>query len=494
VTRSDAVAPAAPPGGPPGFAGRTIARSALWRFAEALGSEAAALVVFVLMARLLAPEQFGVVALAGVLVIGGQVVLQQGLGEAVVQGRAAGAVRLATAFWSSLGLGLGLMALVALAALPAARLFAEPVLAPVLLALAPVLPLTGAAAILQARLARRLAFKAIAIRALVATAAGGAVGLALAAGGAGVWALVGQQLANATAGLAVLVIADPWRPRLVVDRRELRALWRFALPVMGTHLTKFCGKRLDVALLGLFVPAAALGHYFLATRLILALGMATHYLVFSLTLPVLARLVASPAAFAAAAGRTLWLAAGLCLPAGLGLALIADLLVPLAFGDAWRPAVPPLQLLAGFSIFYALGLIAGQILVAAGRPALFFRLTLVNTTIFLVAVAIAAPMGLAAVAAAGGLANTLLLPAYLHFLRRHAALDLSAELRRQLPVWLAAGLMVGVVLAARQLAGPGAAPAQTLGWALASGIASYAAALRLLARATLAGLVASLRR
>jgi lipopolysaccharide exporter len=286
----------------------------------------------------------------------------------------------------------------------------------------------------------------------------------------------------------VLVLADPWRPRLALDRAEARQLVRFALPVMGTHLAKFAGKKLDLALLGLFVSATDLGHYFLATRLIFALGLATHYTVYSLTLPVLARLASEPAALRSAAGRTLWLTTALCLPAGLGLALVADPLVPLLMGAVWQPSVPPLQILAGFSIAYALALVAGQIMVAAGSPGLFLRLTLANTALFLVMVAIAAPWGLVAAALAGSLANLLMLPTYLIALQRTVGLSPMAVLRDQLPVWLAVGLMALAVLAVRAAVGEALDPLPLLALVILAGLTAYALALWLLAGSTLRSL------
>ncbi len=470
--------------------GRTIAQSAAWRFAEAAGGEGLALLVFVVMARLLVPEQFGVVALAGVVIAAAQVLLTSGLADAIVQGEEAGDRRITTAFWLNLGLALTLMLVVMAAAYPLSSLFAAPGLAPILIALAPILPIAAAAAVLQARFVRRLAFKPIALRVLGATAMGGMVGLGSAVAGAGVWALVGLQLTGAVTGLVVLTLADPWRPKLVFDGAAARSLGRFALPLMGTHLTRFAGKKLDLAILGLFVSTTSLGHYFLATRLIFALGMATHYTVATLTLPVLARLQDDRAALREAAGRTLWLTSALCLPTGLGLALVAEPLVPLVFGVPWQPSVLPLQILAAFGIVYALCLVAGQILVAAGRPALFFRLTLANTALFLALVAAAAPFGLAAVALAGGLANALILPVSIAALER--TIGLGTAIREQLPIWVAAAVMTAAVLVVDLSIGQSLEPPLRLALVILTGILTYALSLYLLAASTLAALWASL--
>lgn len=475
------------------ISGRTVARSAAWRLIESIGGEMIALALFIVMARLLLPAHFGVIALAGVVIAGMQVILGYGLADALVQGRQLDEVRLATAFWCNLGVALALMLLVMALAAPAAGLFAEPALAPLLATLALVLPINGAGAIYQARLLRRLAFKAMAIRTLCGNLAGGAAGLTLALAGAGAWALVAQQLTGMAAGLLVLMLADRWRPRLILDRAEAGALARFALPTTGTHLVKYAGKKLDIAILGLFVSAGSIGHYFLVTRLIVVVGLVSHYTIFGLSLPILSRLAATPKALAAAARQTLWLTAALSLPVGLGVALVADPLLPLIFGEAWRPSILPLQILASLSVFYGLGLIAGQILVAAGHPGRFFKLGLANTTLFLALVGLAAPHGLAAAALAGGLANALMLPAYLTVLAHTIGLDVGAVMREQMPIWGAALLMVVLVLPSELWLLVGLPPVPALLLAVAIGLASYATALWLMAGEMIRRLIESLK-
>ena len=472
---------------------RAVARSALWRLAEVVGGETVALIVFIALARLLAPEAFGVVALAGVVISLGQLLLQQGLGEALIQGPTIHETRFATAFWCSLGLGTLLMLIVIALAVPVGVLVGDDNLGAVLLVLPLVLPIGGAAAVIQAKLLRRMAFKVVALRVLAATTVGGIAGLGIAIAGGGVWSLVGLQITSLVVGLIVLLAADPQLPKLVFDRREARSLVRFALPVMAAHLAKLAGTKLDIAFLALFVTTRSVGYYFLAARLIFALGLATQYSVNLLALPVLSRLLADPVAFRAAAARTLWLTVATCLPAGLGLALVAEPLVVIVFGATWTPSVPPLEILASMSIFSALGLISGQILIASGKPALFLRLTIANTALFLILVALAAPHGLAAVALAGGIANALMLPAYLLVLGRCIGLKIGTLLKDQLPLWSAAVVMVLSVLTADAWLLDGAAPMARLLGIIAVGLVSYTAALWLFAGDTIRDLVVSFR-
>ncbi len=431
---------------PPQSSKHGVVRGAFWRFVEALGGECIALLVFVSMAHLLAPESFGLIALAAVIVSGCQVTLY-GIAEAVVQGGDLTTRRFTTAFWCNLGLGSLLVAAVCVLAPGLAALFGDPDLVGVLMALSLTLPVAAAAAIIQARLMRRMAFGPIACRALVAACVGGVIGLGLALAGAGIWALVGLQLGAAIGGLATLLIAERWLPRLLFDRAEAGSLLRFSLPLLGTSLARFAGQKLDIAILGLFVTTTALGHYMLAARLILTLGLVTHVTICTLSLPVLSRLAGQPEAFRQTAGRVLWFAVASCLPAGLGVASVVGLLVPVVFGPAWEPSVAPMQVLAASIVLPALGLISGQILVAAGQPKRLLGLALMHTALFLTLVALAAPFGLTSAAIAGALANALMLPAYAMALKHGVRLAIGPLLRDLLPLFLAAAVMVASVLA-----------------------------------------------
>jgi PST family polysaccharide transporter len=425
---------------------RDIARGAVWRIVEVTGAEIFAFCAFILSARLLLPAEVGVVAQATLLILAAQLLLNQGLGEALIQSDEAGPLHFASAFWLNLMIGGGVaLALIAGADL-LGLLLAEPDLPPVIRALAPTLFLFAASAIYQAKLRRDLQLRGFAFASVSASFAGGVVAVTMAWAGYGVWSLVAQQWAYGSVSLVVFTVTSGWLPAPTIQWHLARRLSAFGGLVTLSAFLQFAMRRLDLLILGLFLPSAQIGFFAVANRLMFSAGMLTYHSIQQIGLPVLSRLAHKRDEHRDAIRRTLRLVSLICLPSLVGLALIADLVIPLAMGAKWQGSVLPLQILSAFGIFFALSLIAGQSLLSAGHAALFLRLSMINVVMFLTAVTVAAPYGLAPAAFAGGVANMLAVPVYGWALRRTFDLDLRRCFQDQWPIWLAVGMMVAVAM------------------------------------------------
>ncbi len=425
---------------------RQIASGAIWRLLEVTGAELFAFIAFIISARLLLPAEVGIVAQATLMIITAQLLLHQGLGEALIQSDDVGPEHFSSAFWLNLAVGLTAAVALALAAGLVGRVLGEPGLPPVLRALSPTLILFAASGIFQARLRRGLQLRGFAFASASASLAGGGVAVTMAWLGYGVWSLVAQQWTYATISLTVFALFSGWCPNFAIDRAHVRKLGAFGSLATLSAILQFAMRRLDLLVIGIFLPSLQVGFLAVANRLMISAGMLTYHSVQQIGLPVLSRLAHDPNAHRRAIAWTLRLASIVCLPTFLGLALIADIAIPLALGEKWQGSVLPLQILGTFAVFYALSLISGQVLLSAGHVGLFFRLTLANVVLFLTAVTIAAPFGMAEAAFAGGAANMVALPIYALAMKRTLALDLARCLRDQWPIWIAAGMMVATVM------------------------------------------------
>lgn len=425
---------------------KQIARGAIWRIVEVVGAEVFAFAAFIISARLLLPAEVGIIAQATLFIMTGQLILHQGLGEALIQSDETDSTHFASAFWLNLVIGGAAMLVLVMLAGPIGHVMREPDLPPVLSALAPTLILFAASGIYQAKLRRDLLLRGFAFASVSASFAGGVVAVTLAWLGFGVWSLVAQQWTYATVSLAVFAASSGWLPSLTLQSRHVRSLWAFGGLATISAFLQFAMRRLDLLILGIFLPSAQVGFFSVANRLILSAGMLTYYSIQQIGLPVLSRLAHDREAHLEAIGRTLRLVSLLCLPVLVGLALVADIMIPLALGEKWQGSVKPFQVLSVSGIFFALSLISGQILLSAGFAGLFVRLSFINVVMFLTAVTLAAPYGLVEAAVAGGIANMLAVPVYAWALRRTLGLDLLNCLLDQWPIWMATGMMVAVVL------------------------------------------------
>jgi PST family polysaccharide transporter len=350
-----------------GFASEVVARSAVWRVIEIVGGEGLTFLFTLVMARLLGPEDFGLVAIATVTVTLALLLVRHGLAEAIIQHPRPTERHLHTALWANLSLGLAGALLVAGIAPLLAQLARKPLLAPVLWALAPVCLLHAVTFFCVGILRRRLDYRGLALRALLATLLSYLLGIGLALAGSGPWALVAVQLTNGVVSALTVLAASGYRPRAVVGRAEARELAAVALPVLGQVLPNACTTAATMVL-GVFLPARTMGFFYVGERLVLSLLMLTGGSVGDLSLPVLARLQSDREHQARAARRAIQLAGLVCLPAFVGTASVAEPLLLTLLGESWRGAVPVVQLVALSGLVTGLAGVAGQILIAAGHP------------------------------------------------------------------------------------------------------------------------------
>ena len=189
---------------------RGAVHGVFWTAVQSLGVRLFSLVVFVVLARLLTPSDFGLLAMVGVFVGLGDVLVAQGFGTAITQRENLEPEHESTAFWANILLGLGLGCLLWLRAPWVAALYRQEAVAPVIRWLSPVVLLRGAVAVPVGLLQRRFRFRALALRSVSAAVIGGVAGIVAALSGWGVYALVVQQLVSASLDVIVVWSAAAW--------------------------------------------------------------------------------------------------------------------------------------------------------------------------------------------------------------------------------------------------------------------------------------------
>jgi O-antigen/teichoic acid export membrane protein len=423
-----------------------VTNSAAWRAIEMAGSEGLSFLIFVVTARLLVPEEFGVVAIAGAILQVGAVLLHRGLPDALIQAVRLDDDQVRSALTLSILGGAAMAAVIILLAWPVGWLMGRDHFPPIMAALAPVLVIQGATLPLHAILRRRFEFRQIAVRTLGATALGGLAAIYLAGQGAGSWALVAQQWVASLVGALLIFRFSPVRPwPLRLSRDALEPLLAVARPVLVGGFLMQSTRRLDAVALGLFVTDHEVGLYFLVARLVLSVQLVTTYSIGELGLVVLSRLQSDPHRLAAAIRRAFRLTAYACLLCFGGLVVTAGFLVPLLFGPEWADAVLPLQVLAALSAFGALATVGNQALVAIGAATDAGRLSARSSVLQVIAIFGGAALGLMPmVIALGAVQAVMLWPTILRICAhtRVAPMDFMRDLAPILGGWtlaLAAG-------------------------------------------------------
>ena len=409
----------------------------------------------VVLARLLTPAQFGLVAMVTAVIGVADLLRDFGLSLASVQAKDVSHAERSNLFWANTGLGTA-CALLAAGLTPAiVALYDEPELTAVVPPLAAVFLLSGMTTQYRADLARRLRFGTVAAADLAGPAAGIATAVCLAAGGAGVWALVAQQLVGAATTLVVVVAAGRWLPDRYRRDVPVSRFFRFGGAVLGTQLLSYVTRNVDSVAIGAVRGPADLGLYSRAYQLVMVPINQINAPLTNVAVPVLARVHEDREKLGAGLRRAQLVACYVTAPLLVVAAALAGPLVDLVLGESWHHVAPILAVLAIGGIFRSVSQIAYWGYLATGRTGELLRLQLWTQPLMIVLVVTGVVWGPVGVAAGHLVANVLYWAVSLIALGRSTGVRVAplvhtaavAVLGLGAPAggaaWLAAGAMTG---------------------------------------------------
>ena len=436
--------------------------------------------VTAVLARLLAPHDFGLIALASVFIGIAQQARDLGVGQALVQVEHVSPQVQRLAFSIALVTSLALGAVLVAAAGPIARFSGNPDVAAIVRVLALTFPVSAFSVVPQAMLRRHLTVRGEAIATAAALLAQSALAIVLASLGWGVWALVAGNLIGTVATAIGLALASPWRPGLQFRGAERAGLVRFGGGVTFSSLLWYAYTNADVLVVGRMLGTSELGLYSMASKISRGPRDKLWALLNPLTLPLFSRSRSDPRQLGEALCKVTTALAIVSLPAVAGLAAVAHDAVEVVLGPKWLATVPVLQLLCVFGIVRALAVLWAPALFAAGFTATVVRFNLVCVVLLPAGFIFgAARYGIVGVASAWAVLYSVLALIWLLPLTLLATkLSLSRYLGAVAHPLLATAVMVASVLATRAVL-----PAQgavRLAVTVGVGTAVYAGVLRAL--------------
>lgn len=420
-------------------------RASAWSGIDAVLRALLGFGITVTLARLVAPQEFGVVAMVLVFSAIATVLVDFGIGTALIQRRDANHVDESTAFYFNLGMSALLAALLALAAPWIARFFAQPDLEGITWIMAANLVVGALGAIHTTLLTKALDFRPLMMIGLWSSLLSGMLAIFLAWRGFGAWSLAWQVLAQSTIATVLLWWRHPWRPLRSFDRTALRDLLRFGGHVMVARLIDATYTRMYSVFIGKLFSAAALGFY---SRAQSTQQLPTNLLTSVLNrvaLPAFSETAHDPARLSAALAKTTRLLMFVNVPVMLGLGLTAEPLVQVLFGPRWLPSIPLLQILCLAGVLFPLQVLNLSALVAQGHSRLLLRIEVLKKSLGVLLLAVATAWGLEAIAWSQVIAACLAFFINSHYSGRLLAFGGMAQLRAISRIALAALAMVVMV-------------------------------------------------
>jgi O-antigen/teichoic acid export membrane protein len=349
-----------------GLRGATISGTA-WTAGSRISQQAVQLAITIVLARLLVPREYGLVAMIAVFTGFAALFVDAGFAAALVQRRRLTAEHLSTAFWLNLGAGVAIAALSAAIAPLVARFYGQPEL----LVLMPVVGLNFvlvALSIVQmALLERRMLFRRVALIENGALVAGGTVAIVCAFAGLGVWALVIFTLISSGTQSLLLWLVSDWHPTRAVSRGAFRDLWGFGGNLLGSYVLNYWTRTGDNLLIGRFVGPVELGLYNRAYNLVLLQLTNVSYVVGRPLYPALSKLQDEPNRVRHAYLRALAIIALVTFPIATGCLVAAEPLVLTLFGPKWSGVVPLMQILAIAAVLQTICTTTGVVFQSQGR-------------------------------------------------------------------------------------------------------------------------------
>jgi lipopolysaccharide exporter len=402
--------------------------------------------VHVVLARMLPPSAFGLLAMALVVTSFLDILRDLGTRSAIVQKRETSDRFLSSMFFFNVAVGMVLTIGVIVAAPLAGWVYGDPEVATVLRVMALAIVVASLGLVQQGLLQRNLRFGLLSVTHYASAASHAVVSLSLAAAGYGVWALVGGVIASTAGSTLAAWLVSSWRPRMQFRLTEVREVWAFSLNISGSQIFSFLVTSADKFILGRAVGAGPLGFYVLAQRLVAYPIQSITHVLQGVLFPAFSRAQDENDALRRGFNRACAGVALIVFPAMSGAAVVAGPLVRSLLGPEWLPAIPLIVIMAPVGALQAVNYSVTLVYQAKGRTDLLFRWSVFSGTLMIAAYVVGLTWGVLGVVVAYAAVIVVLTPLAYILPFRLIEMRWRDFLVELLPFVIATSVMVGVVL------------------------------------------------
>ncbi len=431
-----------------------VASGVAWSFMEKLLTMVVQMVVSIVVARQLSPDDFGVMAILTFFTSVALAVVDSGFSQTLIRKREPTAQEYHSVLCFNVVVAILLYVVLSLVAPPLARFYGHQAIADVAPVLFLVLPINSLCVVQTVMFTREFRFKLLSNIVLLSSLVSGAVAVTMALMGCGIWSLVAQRLLQMGLKAVAFWVIRRWHSGARFSLAALRQMAPFSLRLLATDLIASIYNNVAQLFIGKMHSTTALGYYAQAQKLKDLPVISTVQAVQGVTYPALSKIADDEHKFAAGYERIVRLLAYLLFPTMLGLVAIAPEMFMLLLGQKWMPTVPYFEILALSGIFYPLSVVAYNILKVRGDGRVILRLELLKRVVMTFVLVYTIPRGVVAVA--WGMTAMALVDWLMNVIasERYLRLGVGAYLRSLLPALLLAGVMFGVLhLANPHLAG-----------------------------------------
>lgn len=353
----------------------------IWRFAERCGAQGVTFIVSIVLARILAPEVYGVIALVTVFTTILQVFIDSGMGNALIQKKDADDLDFSSVFYFNITMCTVLYIGMFFASPWIANFYEMPELTPVVRVLSLTLVISGVKNVQQAYVSRNLMFKRFFFATLGGTIGAAIIGIAMAYMGFGVWALVAQQLFNATVDTIILWITVKWRPKKMFSFQRLKGLFSFGWKLLVSGLLDTVYNDIRQLIIGKMYSSSDLAFYNRGKQLPNFIVTNVNTSINSVLFPVMSGVQDDKTRVKSMTRRAIKISTYVMAPLMMGLFFTAPVVVKLLLTEKWLPCVPFLRIFCITHMFMPIHTANLSAITAMGRSDLFLKLEVIKKAV-----------------------------------------------------------------------------------------------------------------
>lgn len=369
-------------------------RGTVWSSIERFSVQGIMFVVMIIMARILTPADYGLVGMLTIFIAISQTLVDSGFSNALIRKQDRTETDNSTVFYFNIAVAALLYLILALCAPLIARFYNEPQLTELTRVIGLSIVISSFAGVQRALLTVDIDFSTQAKASLMAAVISGAVGIATAYGGLGVWAIVWFQLTNQAVNCLLLWLLSKWRPRWLFSWRSFRELFSFGSKLAASALLETLYSNIYLLVIGKLFKASDLGYYTRAQQFAAFPSSNLTGILQRVTFPVLCTIQDDDERLRSVYRRFLRLSAFVVFPLMVGLAVVANPLVLLLLKEQWIFAATLLSILCFSMMWYPIHAINLNLLMVKGRSDLFLKLEIIKKLIGVGILCITVPLGL----------------------------------------------------------------------------------------------------
>ena len=369
-----------------------------WRFGERIATQGVSFLVSIVLARLLAPEDYGAIAVVLVFVEIANTFVVSGLSTALIQKKEINQLEMSTVFYCNLCLSIVLYLIVFFAAPLIALLYKLPILIPATRILSLQIPILAFQSVPSVIVSRELNFRKLFFSGIIGTACSAVIGILMALNGFGVWALVVQSLVQVTVSTFVLILIVRWRPSRMFSVKETKPLIQYGWRVLISELIASISNQFSSLIIGVWYTTADLAYYTKGKQLPTLIRSNLYNTLISVLFPAMSRVGDDKQALKAFSKQSLRLLFYVTCPLMIGLISVADNLVLVLYTEKWMPMIPYIGIICAECLLAIPPTIFLQALKAVGKSDIMLKLEIIKKPLLIASILVAVPFGVFAIA------------------------------------------------------------------------------------------------